>query len=520
MHRCLQIPEIIYQICNSIQPDTAAPVQYANFPEDGVSVCKRDALVLALASKQFLEPALDVLWRSMLSTKPLFDLLALPADAFPPGEQRVHALSNVFACAEWMNNTDWTRYNYYARRVQYLKSSEVREAKVLPFYLALNACSRRPLLPNLRFLYWDYYVARPAFFHLPLFLSPRLTTLVLDMDRMEGPHTPGAISLFANIKSLCPALDSLVLPNRFYEETGRSNSDAIEFLITMCPKVKSVDVRCRIFEDTWACLAQMPNLRSLKCTFVAAVDDDIRDEPDPIRLALQPSRANFASLEHLTVVVKTITDFVQFLSCLKYPRPLKTLDIRTIRCPSAAEIELFAKTLPAYCSPATLTSLSLTCTSADPLHPADGLPPPPASALLAPLLQYRAMRHFTMHWCEMIFDNALLAKIAPAWPALRALDLCDTAHELYFPTATVSGLVPLRTHCPHLEHLVVPVTALDCDCGHPAPELPKGAGRRVVTLVLCGDREVEDMERVMRFMKDVFRGWKKRLSLPRVVAGS
>ncbi|TFY62019.1 hypothetical protein EVG20_g6849 [Dentipellis fragilis] len=520
MHRCLQIPEIVYQISNSLEPHAAASLLYANFPEDGVSVRKRDALALALVSRQFREPALDALWRSLLSMKPLFNLLKPPADAIPSLEKAVHAFSDVFACAEWMDNTDWTRYNYYARRVRYIRSSEAKEAKILLYYIALSVRSRRPLLPNLRFLYWDYYVAHQAFHHLPLFVGPQLTTLVLDMDVMKWPHTPGAVSLFANVRSLCPSLDNLVLLNRFYNETGENNGGATEVAITMFPRVKSVDIHCKIYEDTWACLARMPNLRSLKSTFVAGEDDDTGDEADPIGIALQPSRANFASLEHLTVVVKTITDFVKFLPCLKFPRHLKSLDIRTVECPSTADIDLFTKMLPAYCSPVTLTSLSLTCAPADPPHAADFSPPLPASKLFTPLLQYRAMRHFTMHWCEMIFDNAFLEKTAVAWPELRSLDLCDMKHEFHFPITTVSGLVPLRKYCHHLESLLIPVT--DLDCGTLVPDLPKGGrkakGLRTVTLVSRGrpPRDPEDVGKIMRFMKDFFPGWTKRLSLPQV----
>jgi hypothetical protein len=69
MHQCLSIAEIFANIC-----------EYVNQPAlDHVWVC-RTLFALALTCKSFLEPSLDVLWRSQDSLAYL--VKTLPADAW------------------------------------------------------------------------------------------------------------------------------------------------------------------------------------------------------------------------------------------------------------------------------------------------------------------------------------------------------------------------------------------------------------------------------------------------------
>ncbi|TFY71501.1 hypothetical protein EVG20_g1491 [Dentipellis fragilis] len=513
-------------IAVSLEHGTNTPNSYAHFPMDGVFVQKTDALALALASRQFREPALDALWHSMLSVKPLLDFLIPPSEAVRYMEDSsAYSFSGIMACAQWMSRADWSRYNYYARRVRYIKISEGDDMVTTFCFHALSVCSSHPtLLPNLRFLHWGYFVAHQAFYHLPLFVGSRLTTLALDMEILQASDITALVSVFSTVRISCPSLNELVLLNQFHETIGEGNAGVTELLLSTFPSLKFVDIRCETQEDTWACLAKMPQLRSLKSTFLPG-EEGTDDPAYPMGDALKPKQDNFVSLEHLTVVTKNIIGFIKLLASLSPPRNLKTLDIRTLKCPTASEIEIFAKVLPSCCLPTTLTTLCLASARTGLCDALDSAPPLPASTLFAPFLQFRNMQCFTMRWCAVELDNAFLNNVAVAWTQLRSLNLYGSDHQLHSPTTTVQGLIPLAKHCHRLERLLIPVANLDCDV--PVQEFPDG-GRKasvdsVVDLILRGgnmDEPSETATKLKQFLKEVFPGWTRRLRQPRFIEAS
>ncbi|KAA1466925.1 hypothetical protein DENSPDRAFT_60561 [Dentipellis sp. KUC8613] len=499
---------------------------YAHFPTDCVPVRKHDALSLALASRHFREPALDALWRSMLSIKPLLNLIIPRSEAFLYMDSRSkYSFSQVMVCSQWIDRTDWSRYNYYAHRVRHIKISDCDDVTLFYFH-ALSICSSRPyLLPNLRFLHWGYFMSRQSFPLLPLFIGPRLTTLALDMEILQRSDITPVVSLLSTVRASCPALDELVLLNKFYENVGECNAGVAELVLSTLPFLKSVDIRCETLDETWACLAKMPNLRSLKSMFRASQEAGGNDLIHSMGNALKPAQDNFVALEHLTVVAKDFTDFMKLLASFGSPRNLKTLDVRTIECPTASEIELFAKILPSYCSLATLTTLSLASSRTSPCHALDSAPPLPVSTLFAPFLQYRAVQIFRMRCCAVELDDVFLEKVATAWPQLRSLNLYGSDHQLHVPATTLHGLIPLVKHCHHLERLLIPVANLECKV--PVQELPDG-GRKasvdfVVDIVLRGGDMNENSEAAAKlrlFLKELFPGWTKHLRQPSFIVDS
>jgi hypothetical protein len=75
MHNCLLIPEIVTQVCFDLyDPNTREDDRYG-----GMDVEYPGTLAaLAMTCKVIYEPALDVLWSSLVSVAPL--LLTMPPD--------------------------------------------------------------------------------------------------------------------------------------------------------------------------------------------------------------------------------------------------------------------------------------------------------------------------------------------------------------------------------------------------------------------------------------------------------
>ncbi|KAA1473101.1 hypothetical protein DENSPDRAFT_222549 [Dentipellis sp. KUC8613] len=196
MHRCLQITEIVLEVI-SFLPKEPYTTSVSRFPPSAVLVRKRDALALALASKQFLEPALDAVWCSLLSFKPLLDLLDLHATTATEhlGNDE---LSDITMLVEELESANWDRYDYYTRRVRYIKMSDDDKVQIMS-YRALGLCSRQSsLLPNLRFLHWDHWDV-DFFYCLTYFSGPRLASLTINLDKLPESHYSALFNIFLAI---------------------------------------------------------------------------------------------------------------------------------------------------------------------------------------------------------------------------------------------------------------------------------------------------------------------------------
>lgn len=73
--QCLSIPEIVYQICGALET-AANPFRRPD----------RNILSMALTCRDFLEPALDALWKTLSSHRQI--AACLPEDLFRVKEQR------------------------------------------------------------------------------------------------------------------------------------------------------------------------------------------------------------------------------------------------------------------------------------------------------------------------------------------------------------------------------------------------------------------------------------------------
>ncbi|KAF8647561.1 hypothetical protein AX16_006618 [Volvariella volvacea WC 439] len=110
---------------------------------------RRELLSISLLCRQFTEPALRVLWRSMSSLVPLFKLL--PLDLSRQGDGKYVLSSSI-------PKESWSRFEYYARKIRHFRyGPENSGIEISPATYGYIARVRgvTTLLPNLRCLYID-----------------------------------------------------------------------------------------------------------------------------------------------------------------------------------------------------------------------------------------------------------------------------------------------------------------------------------------------------------------------------
>jgi hypothetical protein len=89
MHRCLQIPELLHNILESFSTPRIESWRFPHFRN-----LLRDLLAIALVSKAFCEPALDVLW-SFQGSLPVL-IKTFPRDLWTEDEDTMTLVSFVF----------------------------------------------------------------------------------------------------------------------------------------------------------------------------------------------------------------------------------------------------------------------------------------------------------------------------------------------------------------------------------------------------------------------------------------
>ncbi|KAA1473102.1 hypothetical protein DENSPDRAFT_839530 [Dentipellis sp. KUC8613] len=451
MHPCLQIPEIVERIIASL-PQEPRAWMYDQFPSEDVPVSKCDVLALGLTSKRFLEPALDMIWHSLLSIKPILDLLLSPAATTE--YLRSSTFNDAVTLSERIKNKDKSRYNYYALRVKAMKLADFADVPSSLYHI-LNLCSRHfSLLPNLRFLYWSRYHLE-TFYFLPVFTGPRLTTLVLNINILPDSPSPTFFNLFQTVASLSPLLSKVhVIDQSQKEKSGRQTA----LILSALPALKHVEFWCETSWDTWACLATMRDLQTLH--FSPAQLPNNATDAVPLWSALRPAPAasNFASLQRLTLTAHDTRGVVHLHSCLAAPHFLRELGIGSAACPTRADLRALVNAVAASCPSIALFSLdAVAYESCD----ADPRVRVLASELLAPLLRCQAMEHFRLCTCGIVFDDAFLKAAAAAWPDLGHLEIQPHLSDRASPsrdtasTITLASLLPLAERCRHLSKLVV-----------------------------------------------------------------
>jgi len=135
MHPFLAQYDVLAQIFGCFADDLES-----EFPTAGSS---RTLLSASLTCRGFREPALNALWRTLHSLKPLFDLIP----CFQP-------INNTFTILGQLTYGELQRYRVYAHRVRNLYARTYEASHIHPIaYTRLRRALGMPLLPSLQVLH-------------------------------------------------------------------------------------------------------------------------------------------------------------------------------------------------------------------------------------------------------------------------------------------------------------------------------------------------------------------------------
>ncbi|KIM81022.1 hypothetical protein PILCRDRAFT_89306 [Piloderma croceum F 1598] len=442
MHACLSIPEILTIICNQLVSNDELDVKN----QDLASLT-----ALARTSHIFSELALNALWYGLPNLAPL--LLCMPSDLLdrqPGGGKRLFLRRSIVS-------TDWSRFDYHAKRVRslgFLHRSEARQ--ITPDSEVLRAIRlSRPLAqlcPNLRHLNWSYvgYNDVQALEHIYSLIGPEICRLFLEIGKLDLAET----SLIRSIPVICPRITHLSICVYYRDHPEKSDHFREMIWETVC---------CYELVDFWSDLpvsqrallhlAGMPALRKLALE-VSGSDAFI---------SLSLPQCPFPALRDLDLTGKMAPAFLEALpSCM-----IEAIRINSI--PTIDDVDFMARffqVLHERCSRQSLSRIGVYFGTnfMQPYHPGIDL-----ADMLQPLLSFVNLQDITISIHHLFrLDNNFVEAAAKSWPRLRSLKLGIDGYDHRSmwggrSNITLIGLASLARHCPDLTSLAIVIDATVVD---------------------------------------------------------
>ncbi|GJE84044.1 hypothetical protein PsYK624_001190 [Phanerochaete sordida] len=469
MHPCLQISELqvhIFEYCKV----------------DGL----RALAALARTCRAFYEPALDILWRELDNVSPLIKCLPnaswIEVQSFTPEDVPVITLQLTGA----PSSAQWHKIHAHASRVQkltfcyqqYTDSGAIYRVSWATLAAFARYVRRRPggptgpLCLNLRALHVEYYDRRKLYVTecFPYIAGRALQELHSFCDGGPDGTTPTDTLELSRVMPLLASTS----PNLHYislrdsrEHANREPCSGVGTLLGKLQHLQHLATCLTLEKQQFIHLASMKKLKSLSI----ALHMLPTESPLPSEGLL--NGPGFQTLEALTLDVKHLELATGFLNLLESPS-LHRLRITTAMWQSDATIE---RCFRAAAAQRNVRDLTLCVASAAPGPFAGALPAQcnlnaRTIGLLFPLgaLQTLSLHALDTARFETDLDDAGVAALAAAWPALRSLALVQgacAARGAPLPPArtTLAALLALRDHCPLLAGLSLSLDTSRFDSG-------------------------------------------------------
>ncbi|KAJ7789930.1 hypothetical protein B0H14DRAFT_2941984 [Mycena olivaceomarginata] len=413
MHRCLNIADIVGEICSQVE---CFPVKYA------------DATLSALArtSSVFHNPALDLLWHSQDTLENFFrclppDLVAFDEDNAGTGQKR----KVVVRLLRPIVSSDWDRSRLYAHRARQLfwHSDSLSLSQIFP-ELSISLPDD-VLFPNLRALEW-WVLPEDDFHHINLFLARTLTKISI------RPSSAFQLSVLSTLPRRCPALETLEIRGDFPPPA----SDC--FLLAQLPHLKSLNISV----DDIATVEVIGKLQNLTDLTLRYLLEHLSSS------VIYTSRFSNVRQIYLDFAPpKAATEF--FKMCMDASLTSVTVDFDSR--PTTSELnQLCASLESCRHSHLSLTSLFLVYLYSDVVRNIASYAVD--SATFRILFCFKNLTEVYINAVSFDLDDAVLLEMARSWPQLESLNL-----KLHTPPqpnhVTLHSLRSLARHCPDLRKL-------------------------------------------------------------------
>ena len=324
---------------------------------------------------------------------------------------------------------EWTRFRKYARRMQELggwgDSGVQPSSEVLS---VLQLCTaKKPLFPNLKTLELCQVTGDFIPF-IPLFLSPRTTTIDIMFDESDLPKAAVA-SMIAALPTLCPDLQGIHL-QELPRDPMITAAVSEMLLATNQNTLRSVDVDSSLTQEAREMIFKLPNLNELVMT---------TERETSLPSVVLPNLTN------LTIQCGEDSDWLQIFHGATFEK-LERVTFSSKSEPIGDFLEAFERVALAASAQNTLSAFLLYVSR----------PWRPKYRSLLPFTQLKEIYigFSCTHGCSSTIDDGIITDIARTMPRIKMLRLgkapCPT------PTGvTAKGLAALAYYCLHLSTLRV-----------------------------------------------------------------
>ncbi|KAF8349641.1 hypothetical protein F5887DRAFT_1235759 [Amanita rubescens] len=446
-HRALQANEIVRLICQEIGT-------FGTYE-------RRTLFRLCLTCRNFVEPALDVLWYKLDSLYPLLhclpsDLCSEEVTVVERSRQVKYTLLQSFQRS--MLASDWESIEAAAARVHILNYTQKQrdvyqvDSNIFPS-LACAAPGRTGLLPRLQKLTWtptnDIY---PYIF---LFLSPTIKDLTISVATGNIASDRMRFSLLASLTSQCPSMCSLRLdagnlqdPVPSWRDLFSGSSASAFASLSLWRALGSLSLQNMDIGILIGVLVTLPALTKLELYWC-----QISDPTSPSSVT-----TGFPVLQHLGMYHCNM-DITLHVFKRMSGTPLVCLDLSVAARPSESRWAELFNYIQEGISHDSLAAVSFAVDHDYPLWiAADRDRITWTFQTISPLLHFRNISEFKhSRFCILDLEDNDVASIARAWPRLKSF-IIHSAHAVR-SRLTLHALLPLAKHCPKLEILAMAINA-------------------------------------------------------------
>ncbi|RDB18190.1 hypothetical protein Hypma_000521 [Hypsizygus marmoreus] len=457
MHRCLAVNELLSLIFENLFLDRGSEDE--ELLEDVVA---EEALAnLAITCRSFTEPALNHLWRVQRVFANL--VRCMPHDLWVQ-----HGPRAVLTFRRALCQTDWDRFDFYARRIRQIGAPNLLEISDVTMvevgedvFIALATYQPiRVLLPNLLALYcmpWSW-AALP---YIQAFIGHQLTTFDLgveaffDEGRGRSDLSPNyLVSLFSALSHHSPMITSLSIGlnglNRDVEEAFLTCVGSLKHLRDADIFIPDMEGE----EELMACLANAPLLESL-CADVTSASCHLYTT---VHNRFQNLRILVAEFEGLQLVGRTLGAMQCQFDELRI-RPSVPETTTNWQLPQLGQSLLVFRNHPCRL---TLTVLELCPVELPTRDPEDDSK---MSDILRPLFDLVNLQHVEIVMDQTVdLGDSWLTDASKAWPSLSHLTLASSSPSK--PNLTLAAVGSLIQNCPDLRSFSLRVDATS-NAGYP-----------------------------------------------------
>ncbi|KAJ6526001.1 hypothetical protein B0H19DRAFT_1197640 [Mycena capillaripes] len=245
-------------------------------------------------------------------------------------------------------------------------------------------------------------------------------------------------------------------------------------------------------EDVLVHLASLPTLKAITADF----------PPLPLQLATEVPHGAFPSLQHFSMVVLNLDDFIRRLASVTSTQ-LSSITARVqVKSTTASQVQQVLAEIRDRLAGALTAEVELG-NVADAFENPENIPLP--AETIHPLLGLPNLTRLKLSLHRYIgVDNVLLKTIVTSLPRLQTLELVHTPNtSISYPIRlTLGGLIPLATHCRELVTCALLVNATTV----PVDFLKRPAGRytsRVQRFNFAGS-PIAQRYKVAAFLSDLF----------------